>query len=308
MSARLLTWSPASASLGPAVVALGVFDGVHVGHAALVRDAVAIADVQGVASIVVTFDRDPDRVVDPDRAAPQLLELDDKLDELAALSPGTVLVIPFDTGIASMAPDAFLADVLSNALDPVSVVVGHDFRFGRGASGDVAALERFGARAGFTVIAHRLVEDGGLPVSSTRIRGLVAAGDVVGAARLLARPHRVRGTVVHGRAAGKALGVPTANISVPAHAALPGAGVFAGRVHLAGGVYPSAISVGVPPTFPQAHDLLEAHIIDFVGDIYGAEVTVEFLERLRDQRRFEHTADLTGAILDDIRAVRQRVV
>lgn len=308
MSARLLEWSPASPSLGPAVVALGVFDGVHIGHAALVRDAVSIAGVEGIASVVVTFDRDPDRVVDPDRAAPQLLELDDKFDELAALSPDTVLVVPFDEGIAVMTPDAFLSDVLSRALDPVTVVVGHDFRFGRGASGDVAALERFGARAGFTVIAHRLVEAEGLPVSSTRIRGLVAAGDVTAAARLMGRPHRVRGTVVHGRGAGTAVAVPTANISVPSYAALPCPGVFAGRVRLAGETYPSAIAVGTPPTFPLANDVLEAHLIGFDGDIYGRAVTVEFLERLRDLRRFEDAVELTTAIRDDISAVRRRVL
>jgi riboflavin kinase / FMN adenylyltransferase len=302
---RTMTWSEGMRPLGPAVAALGVFDGVHIGHQALVCDAVALARSKDALAVVVTFDRDPDQVVTPASASPQLLELDDKLALLAGLGADVVLVMPFTSELAITAPLVFLDEVLLGSMTPLAVVVGYDFRFGHRAEGDVDVLVRYGAQRGFSVVAHELVRDDGSPVSSTRIRALVRAGDVAEAARLLGRPHRVKGEVAHGRGEGAALDAPTANLVVPPYAALPADGVYAGRTTVDGATYPAAISVGVPPSFPEATDVLEVHLAGFGGDLYGRRLTVEFLQRLRDQRRFDDPVELAAAIRSDIERVRR---
>ncbi len=187
MTSRVLEWEFGALNLGPATVAVGVFDGVHVGHQALISDAVERARARDVLSCVMTFDRDPDQVLTPDAAAPQLLTIEDKLAAITELGVETVVVVPFCRLVAEMAPDRFVSDVLADALQPVEVIVGRDFRFGRYASGTVATLEHYGAEHGFGVVAHDLVCRGGEPVTSTRIRNLVVAGDVVARTRT-ARP------------------------------------------------------------------------------------------------------------------------
>jgi riboflavin kinase / FMN adenylyltransferase len=301
MSTRIVEWSEVMRSLGDAVIAIGVFDGVHLGHQTLLRATVAEAVEHGTVAVAVTFDRDPDQVVAPETAAPQLLSLADKLEFISETGVDTVLVIPFTEEIAGMTAEVFLETILVAALRPVGLHVGRDFRFGARASGDLGALERFGMARGFSVVGHDLVEADGEPVTSTRIRRLVAAGDVVGAAALLGRPPRIVGTVRRGRGEGVKLGFPTANVAPHPYAALPGDGVYAGRV-----VFPenelwaAAISVGTPPTFPEARDYLEAHIIDFDGDLYDTEITLEFFERLRSQQAYGSLDELTGAISADV--------
>ena len=291
--------------LGPAVAAVGVFDGVHIGHQALIHDAVMLARAKDALSVVVTFDRDPDQVVNPAAAAAQLLDLDDKLTLLSAQDPDVVLVVPFDQALAAMPPLQFLDEVLMASVRPVAAVVGCDFRFGHRAEGDVDLLVRYGAEHGFTVLAHDLVRVGGKPVTSTRIRALVATGDVRDAATLLGRPHRLKGVVVPGRRAGRELGAPTANLEIATYAALPADGVYAASTVIEGVVYPAAVSVGVPPTFPTATAALEVHVVGFEGDLYGRTLGVEFLERIREQRRFESGEELAKAIAEDIRRVRE---
>ena len=302
---RIAAWKPGMRPLGRAVAAVGVFDGVHLGHQALIRDAVAIARTRDAASVVVTFDRDPDQIVTPGSAAPQLLDLDQKLSLLSDLAPDAIIVMPFTPELGATAPLVFLDEVLLDAMTPVTVVVGYDFRFGHRAEGDVDTLVRYGADHDFTVVAHELVSDGGAPITSTRIRTLVASGDVEGAARLLGRPHRVRGTVHHGRGAGAGIGFATANLAVDAFAALPAPAVYAGRVAVDGTPHPAAISVGAPPTFPEARDDFEVHVLDHDGDLYDASLVVEFLARLRDQRAFDDVAQLTAAIAADVEQVRR---
>lgn len=305
MSATVVEWHDGMDALGSAIAAIGVFDGVHVGHVELIRDTVRLAAERGVRSAVVTFDRDPEQVVVPDRHVPQLLTLDDKLALVGGLGVDVILVIPFSVAMAQMPAERFLGDVLLGALDPVAIAVGQDFRFGHHAAGSVTTLERFGASHGFDVVAYPLVERDGAPVTSTRIRALIAAGDVAGAARLLGRPHRVSGTVVHGRGEGVPVtGVPTANVMPWAHAALPADGVYAGSALVDGDWYAAAISVGRPPMFPAALDRLEAHLLDFDGDLYGTELVLEFASRLRDQQFFDSSAQLREAILADISRVR----
>ena len=301
----VVLWEHGIEPLGRCVVAIGVFDGVHIGHQALVRDAVELACAKGVRSVVLTFDRDPDQVVSPGTAMPQLLDLDDKLSLLAQQGADLVLVVPFTERLAATAPLVFLDEVLLETMVPVAVAVGRDFRFGHRAEGDVDVLVRYGAAHGFEVIAHDLVSDEGGPITSTRIRRLVETGDVAGASVLLGRPHRVRGIVVHGRGEGAALDAPTANIVTAPFAALPAHGVYAGRAEVDGRVYPAAVSVGVPPSFPGATVELEAHLIGFEGDLYGRTLTVELLEFLRPQRRFADAAELADAIRSDIATVRR---
>jgi riboflavin kinase/FMN adenylyltransferase len=185
------------------------------------------------------------------------------------------------------------------------VVVGEDFRFGRGASGDVAALRELGARRSFSVLPHRLVQASGAPVTSTRIRGLVTAGEVAQAAALLGRPHRVRGVVVHGRGTGTRLGVPTANLRPHTYAAKPADGVYAAWANLATKRCPAAVSVGAPPTFPEAASAIEAHLLCSVqDDLHGTEIALDFVERLRDLERFPDEASLVRAVAHDVERVR----
>lgn len=288
-------------ALGDAVIAIGVFDGVHVGHRSLLRDTVSDARALGVASVAVTFDRDPDQVVAPDTAAPQLLSLADKLRFIEETGVDNVLVIPFTKQVAEMAPEAFVDSVLLMSLRPLAIHVGRDFRFGSRATGDVGTLERAGMARGFRLIGHDLIGVDGRAVTSTRIRQLVADGDVVSATRLLGRPTRIYGVVRRGRGEGASLGFPTANVAPDPYAALPTDGVYAGRVVLEDGMsWAAAISVGTPPSFPEARDYLEAHLIGFEGDLYDSRVTIEFFERLRDQMPFSSLAELTSAISADV--------
>ncbi|MBE0476831.1 MAG: riboflavin biosynthesis protein RibF [Coriobacteriia bacterium] len=301
MSAIVRYWDPEMPSLGPAVTCIGVFDGVHVGHQALIRATVSAAELAGARPVAVTFDRDPDQVLTPESAAPQLLPVDDKLAFIADLGARTVLVVPFDEYVSRMTPERFLARVVLASMEPLTVMVGEDFRFGHRARGDLQTLRLFGQSHRFEVVGHELVRVGGEPVTSTRIRNLVAEGDVSQARRLLGRPHRVRGVVEHGRGDGSSrLGTPTANLRPVEHAALPAEGVYAGRVRLEDRTYAAGISVGHPPTFPDSRHVLEAALVGFSGGLYGRTLTLEFLERLRDLHAFEAEADLADALRDDL--------
>lgn len=300
-----VVWSTQAPNLGRCVAAIGVFDGVHRGHRVLIDDTVSRARMNGVAAVAVTFDRDPDLVVTPDSAAPQLLTLKTKIDLLCEAGIDTVVVIPFDSELAARDARSFLDDVLLAAVDPICVVVGENFRFGRNAAGTVNTLTAHGLSHDFDVICHPLLELDGLTVSSTRIRRLVAQGEVGDAALLLGRPHRVEGPVVHGRGEGARFGVATANITPHAHSALPLDGVYAGGVWVDGTLWPAAISVGRPPSFEAAIDELEAHLIDFEGDLYHKEVAVEFVERLRPLEKFSSTDALVSAIQSDIARTQQ---
>ena len=192
MSTRVVMWEPEMEPIGSAAVAIGVFDGVHVGHQALLAETVTDAAERGVESVAVTFDRDPDQVVSPDTAAPQLLTLADKLAFIAQTGVDAILIVPFTEDLAEMSPEEFLESVLLTGVTPLAVHVGGDFRFGRRAAGDVGDLATAGAQHGFEVDAHVLVVVDGAPVTSSRIRALVAAGDVRGGERA-AGPRNVRG-------------------------------------------------------------------------------------------------------------------
>jgi len=257
---------------------------------------------------VLTFDPDPAHVVGH-APGTRLLDPDDKTALIAQLGVDTVVVVPFDEELAAWSPERFVDEILVSTLQPSLVVVGPEFRFGAQASGDAETLQHACADQGCHVELAQHLTDEGERISSTRIRGLLAHGDVSAAARLLGRPHRLTGPVHRGRGEGAAvLGMPTANVALDEHAALPASGVYAGWATTEDGIrWPAAIAVGKPPMFPEARDVLEAHLIGLEGDLYGQRLIVEFLERIRDQRRFESVEDLAEAMAADVRTAAEMV-
>ncbi|WCM56491.1 bifunctional riboflavin kinase/FAD synthetase [Microbacterium sp. EF45047] len=296
------------ADFGRTVVAIGKFDGVHLGHQAVIRRMRELASRHGARSVAVTFDRNPLAVIRPDRCPENLVDVDRKIALLGEHDLDATLLLTFDEQLASRTAEEFVADILVAALRARAVLVGHDFRFGRGGAGSPELLGELGAAHDFEV---EVVEDVYLPgsdrrVSSTWIRELLAEGDVAGAARLLGRPVDVTGEVVHGLKRGRELGFPTANLSETVDALVPADGVYAGwlRDHDSGIRHPAAISVGTNPTFDDvARRQVEAHVLGADDlDLYGHRVTVEFTEHLRGMVAFADMDALREQIADDVAA------
>jgi riboflavin kinase/FMN adenylyltransferase len=292
------------------VVTIGVYDGVHLGHHAVLRLVRELADARDLAAVCVTFDRHPAEVVRPESAPKLLTTPEQKLELLDATGYlDLAFVLHFDKARSQEPAEDFVREVLVDAAHARMVVVGADFHFGRGRGGDVPLLQRMGAELGFEVIAMGLeAAPGGTIYSSTRIRELLADGDVEAAAALLGRPHEVRGRVVEGDRRGRELGYPTANVAVPARWCLPADGIYAGTFRGGDGVERMAsISLGRRPTFYESADssLLEAYVLDFDGDLYGQHVAVQFVRRLRGEERFESVEDLVAQIGHDVEATRR---
>ncbi|MDQ1684731.1 MAG: riboflavin kinase / adenylyltransferase [Frankiaceae bacterium] len=293
---------------GRSVVAIGVFDGVHLGHRAIVARATAAAASMHASSVVVTFDPHPASVVRPDAAPLLLSDVSQRLDLLSSLGVDATLVLPFDRELASWSAEEFVQRLLVDRLHACRVVVGENFRFGNRALGDVALLNRLGSSAGFDVDAVSLVGGADDAVSSTLIRGLIADGSVAAAADALGRPYGVSGVVVRGDARGRELGFPTANIAVPAGVAVPSDGVYAGwLVRADGSRWPAAISVGSNPTFDGVDRRVEAYALDADFDLYDERITIEFADRLRGMVRFDSIDDLVAQMTDDVAEVRRTV-
>lgn len=291
---------------GPYVVAIGAFDGVHEGHVSLLEGTVQHARSLGARSAVITFDRDPESVISPQRCSFQLLTLGQTCGYIAGTGIDLICVIPFTSEMAALSAERFLDEVLAASMDVAAIHVGQDFRFGAGAIGDLGLLGEWASRHGAEVRAHELHSVDGAPVTATRIRKLVGSGQVEAAARLLGRPHLVSGMVEHGRGEGRLIGFATANVAPRQIAALPTDGVYACWVVLQDGTARrAAVSVGIPPTFTQARHRLEVHIIDWEGDLYDQAVTVAFIRRLRDQRVFDSPGELGEAIARDVASVRR---
>jgi riboflavin kinase / FMN adenylyltransferase len=296
----------------PTAVTIGAYDGVHLGHQAVLGELRRRAGAAGLErTVVVTFDRHPASVVRPE-SAPQLLTgLDQKLEVLRSTGHvDDVVVIPFDRARSQEEPEDFVREVLVEGLAARLVVVGDDFHFGRQRRGNVALLARLGQAWGFETVGLGLVEVPGLdgPVSSTAIRRLVAAGDVAAAARLLGRDYELRGTVVKGDQRGRGLGYPTANVALDPVLLLPGLGIYAGWYERPGGaVHAAAISVGRRPTFldgEAATPVLEAYLLDFEGDLYGEPARVRLAARLRDEERFDSVDALVAQMGRDVADAR----
>ena len=296
--------------LGRTVVTIGVFDGFHRGHQAIVTEAVRLARAGQMSCVAITFDPHPAAVLRPAGAVAMLASVARRTDLLAQAGVDAVWVLPFTTELSQLTPEQFVHDILVARLHPAAVVVGENFRFGHRASGDVTALAELGAGHDFAAVAVPLAGDPGQPVwSSTRVRAAVEAGDVAGAAAILGRPHRVEGTVVHGDHRGRDLGYPTANLRADPGAALPGDGVYSGwLVRGDGQRLPAAISVGTNPTFDGTARRAEAYVLDRTDlDLYGERVALDFADRLRPMLRFDSVPDLLAQMAQDVAAARGQV-
>ncbi len=284
----------------PCAVAVGNFDGVHRGHARIVETLRDTGRRLALPTAAFTFDPHPARILRPASAPPALTTPERRAELLMALGVDAVLLWPIDPGTLALEAEAFYGDVLRGALGAAAIVEGPDFRFGAGRRGDMALLRRLAAADGAEVVEVGSVTTGGEPVSSSRIRALVAAGDVAGAADVLTAPYRIEGVVVHGQARGRTLGFPTANLAgIPT--LVPGAGVYAGRARIDGGAsLPAAIHVGAPVSFGATEPTVEVHLIGYSGDCYGRGLDVDFLTRLRDTRRFASLDDLKAQLASDV--------
>jgi riboflavin kinase/FMN adenylyltransferase len=302
----------AAVSTRGAVITIGAYDGVHLGHQAVLRLVRELADARGLDAALVTFDRHPAEVVRPQSAPRLLTTLEQRLELLDATGDLDLCwVLTFDEARSKESAEDFVREVLVDGIGARLVVVGADFHFGHRRGGNVPLLERMGAELGFEVLGLGLVavegDATGIPYSSTRIRELLGKGDVAEAARLLGRPHEVRGVVEQGDQRAEHLGVPTANLTVPKSICLPADGVYAGTFLAEDGIErPAGISVGTRPTFYENGDVLvEAHVLDFDGDLYGQQVKVRFREWVSGQERFDSTEALIEKMDADLEAIRR---
>jgi riboflavin kinase/FMN adenylyltransferase len=307
------------AGLDSSVVAIGVFDGVHLGHRAIIARAVEAGHGLGVPSVVLTFEPHPAEVVRPEGAPLRLTSADEKAILVEQLGVDDMLVLAFTDELSQLEPDEFVRRVLHDALHARVVVVGENFRYGRKAAGDVELLTELGARHGFDVDAVRLVEADGRTVSSSEIRALIAAGQVEHAAVMLGRLPHVDGPVIRGDARGRELGYPTANLAVQPGTAVPADGVYAGWLTVldrgpgdGNGRLAAAISVGTNPTFDGVQRRVEAYVIGYDArpgeasylDLYDRQVRVEFAHRLRGMVRFDTIDALVQQMAGDVRQAR----
>jgi riboflavin kinase / FMN adenylyltransferase len=300
---------------GSSVVTIGVFDGVHRGHQRIVSAAAQAGAELGAPVVVITFDPHPAEVTRPGSQPPLLGPIRRRAGLLAAAGADAVCVLPFTYEFSQLGPDEFVRAVLVDRLHARRVVVGENFRFGHRAAGDVALLAELGEKYDFGAEGVPLLTDGGVIISSSRIRARLADGDVEGANRDLGRPHRVEGVVVRGQQRGRALGFPTANLEAPSRTVVPADGVYAGWLARldAGGHeaerWPAAISVGTNPTFDGRERTVEAYALDRDDlDLYGVHVAVDFVARLRGMVRYESAAALAEQMGHDVDEARALIV
>jgi riboflavin kinase/FMN adenylyltransferase len=290
------------------VVTIGVFDGVHRGHQAIIRHAVQRAGELGLRAVVVTFDPHPSEVVRPGSHPAVLTEPGRKAELIESLGADVLCVVPFTAEFSRLSAEAFVHDVLVEHLHAAAVVVGENFRFGNRAAGDVQMLRRLGRTFGFEVDGAPLVAADRTVFSSTYIRACVDAGDVTTAAAALGRPHRLAGVVVRGDQRGREIGFPTANLLCGRFAAVPADGVYAARLIRRGGAgesLPAAVSIGTNPTFSGRERRVEAYVLDFSGDLYGERVALDFAAHLREQRVYDGIDPLVAQIRADVEQTRR---
>jgi riboflavin kinase/FMN adenylyltransferase len=290
--------------LAGGVAALGAFDGIHLGHREILGVAVERARTLGASSLACTFDPRPVEVLQPARAPSPITTLDERLDLIAEAGIGTTVVLPFTRALAAIEPEAFIEDVMVRGLGAREIVVGFNHRFGRGARGDAAMLEALAGRLGFRahVVPPLVIE--GEAVSSTEIRLALQGGDLERANRLLGRPYSVAGEVVRGAGRGRGLGFPTANVK-PERPPLVPLGVYACRARVGGTEHRAVLNVGRQPTFGDNDVAIEAHILDFEGDLYGERVVLSLVRRLRAEMKFASVDALRAQIATDAARARE---
>jgi riboflavin kinase/FMN adenylyltransferase len=293
--------------LKPTAVTIGKFDGIHLGHQQLISETIEIAEEHMLVPAVVTFDRHPANTLNNSDVPPALIGPKQKQDLLEQFGIELLVKLPFDDGLASLTAEDFVTQVLVDGLGAKVVIVGHGFKFGSGAKGDIGLLKELGEKYGFMVRVIPSFEVDGKTVSTSWIRELLLKGEVAAAAKLLGRLHATVGVVEHGLKIGREIGFPTANMSRDAEGLLPRDAVYAGWLHVDGERYMTALSVGINETFTAVPRLLEAHILDVRGlDLYDKEITCEYVEFIRPAAKFSGVEDLVAEInrdLDKIRAV-----
>jgi riboflavin kinase/FMN adenylyltransferase len=291
---------------GPSVVALGAFDGIHLGHRAILGESVARGKARDARVVACTFDRHPMEVLQPDRAPLPLTTLAERLELIAETGVDVTLVLAFTPELAAMEPETFVAEVVVGRLRAQEVVVGFNHTFGRGARGNAALLKALGEPIGLvTHVVPPLLVDG-VAVSSSEIRAALKVGDVGQAARYLGRPYSIGGTVTRGAGRGRTLGFPTANLD-PERPLLVAMGVYACRAEVDGGVHPAVVNVGVRPTFGEETLAIEAYLMDFAGSLYDRRLRLHFIARLRGEQKFPSVDDLRAQIGRDVEAARRRL-
>jgi riboflavin kinase/FMN adenylyltransferase len=297
------TWELDSAGTA---IAIGVFDGVHRGHQQVMSDLTVLAGERGLVPVALTFDPHPLEFLAPDRAPDLLTTVEQRASLLAKCGVEILGVLPF-LEIRDLDPRAFVTEILSLRLKASVIAVGENFRFGRDRGGDPALLETLGGRLGFSVEVVEMVGDGGSdgPISSTRIREMLVNGEVGQAAKLLGRNFELVGPVIHGDARGRTIGFPTANLHIPDRMAVPANGVYAVWVTCEGVRHRAVVNIGVRPTFGVSARTIEAHLLEFDGDLYGRTLSLAFVERIRPERRFDTVEALVTQIGVDRDAAAQ---
>ncbi|MEG6508713.1 bifunctional riboflavin kinase/FAD synthetase [Methyloligella sp. 2.7D] len=291
-------WQDVPASARGAALAIGNFDGVHRGHQALLGRAEALAKASGGKSGAIIFDPHPRRFFSPDKPFFELTPVDVKLELLEEFGLDLAVVIPFDADFAGYSAERFAEEVIAGGLGASHIVVGHDFNFGKGRSGDPETLAKFGERLGFEVSVVPAVTEDGAILSSSQVRDALAKGDMRLAASTLGYWWRMRGNVESGAGRGAGLGFPTVNLPLApgneiAH------GIYAVRVNVEGEIYSGAGYVGPRPTFGDGAPTFEAYVLDFEGDLYGKNIEIEFIEKVRDDRKFDTPEELSAQMDDD---------
>ncbi len=284
---------------GPLHVAIGVFDGVHLGHQMLIRTLLGGARAAGATAVAATFDPLPGQALAQDPPGSTLADAPERVTLLEHAGAEAVVIFTFDRAFSQQPANTFVAR-LCTAGDVKRVVVGVDFQFGHGREGSVEALQVLGARHGFAVTIVEPISLGGAVVSSTRIRAALREGDLMTAQALLGRPYSVTGTIVRGEQRGRALGFPTINVAPPDDKLLPRDGIYATWAILGAQRFRAASSLGVRPTFGGGPRRLESYILDFTGDVYGQQAEIVFVERLRDELKFDSADDLARQIAMDV--------
>ena len=291
---------------GPLFLAIGVFDGVHLGHQAVISTSAKHAKEAGGTSVVVTFDPHPVRVLRPDNAPHLLTATQHKIGLIRDLGVAHLLVLHFDTAFAATSPEDFVQQLVDNSKPLREICVGHEWSFGKGRAGNLALLKKLGETHGFNVIGVEAVKVNGEVVSSTAIRQAVEAGDLVKATQMLGREYTILGTVVRGEQLGRKLGFPTANLSAHSEQ-FPPNGVYVVEARLAGALYRGVANLGFRPTVAagKPERLLELHLFDLDREIYGEEIEVRFARYLRPEQKFADIEALKAQIATDVRQARE---
>ncbi len=290
------------------VVTIGVFDGVHIGHRAVIKRTVDRAKAIGAISVVVTFDPHPLKVLGAGHLVPSLTSLKHRVNAIKALGAGKVVIMKFNKRLAAMEPRAFIMNIIRKELNGVEIFVGEDFCFGRGAGADMKTLKRIGRTAGLKVHSVKAIKRDGKIISSSEIRRLIVAGRIKEASRLLGRPFSILGTVISGAKLARVLGYPTANIN-PHHEAMLPSGVYAVRVKFNNRVFKGVMNIGIRPTFyDHGRDVepsIEVHIFGFHGSIYNKDLEIVFVKRIRAEKKFNTIDSLIQQVRTDERTAKR---